>query len=342
MNYLIAAIVGIVALIGGMFINPNVSNYDGTNPSESVFFGATNFPTSLDTLTNPASTDSVSTVSHSSQHANANDAVEALEAKVGITASTPFTGTVLVGDGTGTSLWSTYATTTNINTTNLEVSASSTIQDLTYRNATSTNATTTNLYSSGTASTTKFYGSNLTACTGSNFLNWTGGNFSCGASSATITSFSTTTSVAMATATIPTALIPSTDHLLITITSSTTELTSSRMIFNNDGSAVYTTRRSADGGAGGGIDAEGYIRTESENRSPSRINITNYSILNNNNEIKTGFFHQIEFATSTNASVLLVDGGFIWNNTSGRITQIDLGNVSGLWGTNTRFDIVGY
>jgi hypothetical protein len=44
---------------------------------------ATNFPTSLDSLTNPQGTDSVLAVSHAAQHANANDAIEALEAKVG-------------------------------------------------------------------------------------------------------------------------------------------------------------------------------------------------------------------------------------------------------------------
>lgn len=48
---------------------------------------AISFPTSLDTLTNPAAGDSTSTVSHSSQHANANDAIEALEAKVGVNSS---------------------------------------------------------------------------------------------------------------------------------------------------------------------------------------------------------------------------------------------------------------
>jgi hypothetical protein len=45
------------------------------------------YPTDLDVLVNPASTDSVNTVSHSSQHANANDAIEALEAKVGVDGS---------------------------------------------------------------------------------------------------------------------------------------------------------------------------------------------------------------------------------------------------------------
>jgi hypothetical protein len=49
---------------------------------------ATNFPTSLDSLTNPQGTDSVAAVSHAAQHANANDAIEALEAKVGANNST--------------------------------------------------------------------------------------------------------------------------------------------------------------------------------------------------------------------------------------------------------------
>jgi len=45
---------------------------------------ATNFPTSLDNLTNPAGSDPVNNPSHASQHANLNDAIEVLEAKVGV------------------------------------------------------------------------------------------------------------------------------------------------------------------------------------------------------------------------------------------------------------------
>lgn len=48
---------------------------------------ATNFPTSLDTLTNPTSSDSLNSPSHSAQHANVNDAVEALQVKVGVDSS---------------------------------------------------------------------------------------------------------------------------------------------------------------------------------------------------------------------------------------------------------------
>jgi len=40
---------------------------------------ATNFPTSVDSLVNPVSNDSLNSPSHSAQHANANDAIEAIE-----------------------------------------------------------------------------------------------------------------------------------------------------------------------------------------------------------------------------------------------------------------------
>jgi hypothetical protein len=46
---------------------------------------ATVFPTSKDNLTNPNSTDEL--VGHAAQHANANDAIEALETVVGVTNS---------------------------------------------------------------------------------------------------------------------------------------------------------------------------------------------------------------------------------------------------------------
>ena len=52
---------------------------------------ATNFPGSLDSYTNPVGSDLLSTGaggdSHSTMHSNLNDAVEALEAKVGANSS---------------------------------------------------------------------------------------------------------------------------------------------------------------------------------------------------------------------------------------------------------------
>ena len=68
---------------------------------------AINFPTSLDTFTNPTSASALTT-DHALQHSNINDAVEALEAKVAIgntvlgnyTAYTPsISSGVTIGDG---------------------------------------------------------------------------------------------------------------------------------------------------------------------------------------------------------------------------------------------------
>jgi hypothetical protein len=48
---------------------------------------ATNFPASLDTFTNPTATSDTATIDHAGQHANANDSIAALQARVGITSS---------------------------------------------------------------------------------------------------------------------------------------------------------------------------------------------------------------------------------------------------------------
>lgn len=62
-----------------------------------------NFPTSLDTLSNPSSGDTLSAVPHATQHADANDAIEALEAKVGINSSAVTTShDYKLGEVTGT------------------------------------------------------------------------------------------------------------------------------------------------------------------------------------------------------------------------------------------------
>ena len=50
---------------------------------------AINYPTSLDNFTNPSASDAMNsvTVPHATQHSDLNDAVEALEAKVGVNSS---------------------------------------------------------------------------------------------------------------------------------------------------------------------------------------------------------------------------------------------------------------
>lgn len=48
---------------------------------------ATNFPSSLDSFTNPTAVDTLDSPPHDTQHADANDAIEALQAKVGADSS---------------------------------------------------------------------------------------------------------------------------------------------------------------------------------------------------------------------------------------------------------------
>jgi microcystin-dependent protein len=72
---------------------------------------ATNFPTSLDGLTNPAAGDTLNAPSHSTQHANSNDAIEALQTKVGVDSSAVTTSLdykVRIGNPVGEiAMWST-------------------------------------------------------------------------------------------------------------------------------------------------------------------------------------------------------------------------------------------
>lgn len=49
---------------------------------------ASSYPTALDSFTDPSASNKLNSPSHSAQHANINDAVEKLEAKVGINSST--------------------------------------------------------------------------------------------------------------------------------------------------------------------------------------------------------------------------------------------------------------
>lgn len=77
---------------------------------------STQFPAALDTYTNPASSDLLSsaTVPHAAVHTNAYDAIKAIEAKLGIVASTPITNSVLTGTGAGNSSWSASPTLTSL------------------------------------------------------------------------------------------------------------------------------------------------------------------------------------------------------------------------------------
>lgn len=70
-----------------------------------------NFPNSLDTFPNPAGTTLLAdgTALHNVAHSDTGDAIEALEAKIGLGSGTPVLNTVLKGTGNGTSTWGTIS-----------------------------------------------------------------------------------------------------------------------------------------------------------------------------------------------------------------------------------------
>jgi len=78
---------------------------------------STNFPGSLDnntTLPNPGSGNYTDAPSHASQHSNENDAIKAVETKIGTGASTPVNNRVFRGNGTGSSEWAQVVLTTDV------------------------------------------------------------------------------------------------------------------------------------------------------------------------------------------------------------------------------------
>lgn len=78
---------------------------------------ATNFPGSLDdntNLPNPGTGSFTNNPSHAGQHDNENDAIKAIEAKIGIGASTPTSGKVFRGTSAGVSSWGALVLTTDV------------------------------------------------------------------------------------------------------------------------------------------------------------------------------------------------------------------------------------
>ena len=74
---------------------------------------ATSFPSGLDALTNPTSANGLNSPDHAGQHADANDAIEALEAKVGINSSAVTTSHYyLIKNNTPAGVINMWATTT--------------------------------------------------------------------------------------------------------------------------------------------------------------------------------------------------------------------------------------
>lgn len=142
--------------------------YDGPGANDGLVLGvAASFPTSLYSVADINPTDPVNNPSHSTRHNQAVAEIVALQTKMGIGASTPIADSIFVGNGSGTSAWSTFATTTRFTAANFVATGSTTLQNFTFVNATGTSATTTNLFSTTASSTNLSFttgnGGNLTS-----------------------------------------------------------------------------------------------------------------------------------------------------------------------------------
>lgn len=326
-----------LALLGTVFnfvkAPDSYLDYDWKNPPLS--FGAITYPSSLDVFENPSATQNVATaVSHSTHHGNANDALEAIEAKVGVTASTPVTGSVLAGNGTGSSLWTTYGTTTNFQSTNFVATGSSTLQNFTFVNATGTSATTTNFFSTTASSTTfnssTISGAGLITCTGSNFLQWTGGTFACvAASTSGITVVSTTSVANMSTTTLRN--IPFGENLHIRLKVASTSNQAIRMCFNEDWGGcklthpVYQYGNVANGaelGSGTGDDQPHILLNNNGPATPYGMVMTfDFFLSNSTTSTKVGNGLG-NFATTTASQSYATQHNITWASTTAAINSV--------------------
>ena len=82
----------------------------------------TNYPTSVDTIYDPSTSDTLASANHHLIHGQVNDAVTAIETKLGTgtTLQTSSTGSFLVGTGTGASQWQTSPTSPSFTTSLLD------------------------------------------------------------------------------------------------------------------------------------------------------------------------------------------------------------------------------
>ena len=111
---------------------------------------ATNYPGSLDVFTNPTSGNTLDSPSHSLQHSDLNDAVEAIETKLGVGTATPGTATAyypLVAGTAGATSWT----------------------QLTYQGITAGSATSGQVLTAGTAGTTTWSAPGLVLLTTQTF-----------------------------------------------------------------------------------------------------------------------------------------------------------------------------
>lgn len=327
-----------------------LASFFSPNQPEPITLGANAKISELDALSTADSDDFFPIVDNSAS-ATKKITVSNLFSSVslGSASSTNFFGGNLTGN---TLRVGQTATTTIASNGELYVVASTTLQRVTSTHSTSTNATSTNFYST-TASTTNLYGANingfkLTTCTGSNFIQWSGGSFGCDTPSlGGVSIFSTTTTSNMATATIPVADMPTGNNLRLVITSPdivgvSTTTADVLLAFDNDLTAIkYAWLTSAASISG----TQGYIRLIDANSGEKSLKYAEMNISNITGIAKMGTYFGMSTATSTNSGPATIGTGYVSGrftyNSAAKITQMDVWTsaAGSMFATGTVFSI---
>ena len=217
-----------------------------------------NYPSSLDSFVNPTTNDFLNSPNHVSQHSDINDAVEALEAKLGITASTPTAGKLLRGTGAGTSEWDKDAPSgTIVGTTDTQTLTNKTLTSPTINTAVINNPT---LATDTIAEYTIAAGVTIDGLLIKDSKLATNNSVV----TANITDDAVTddkldyprwwqelgrTTLSSASSSMSVASLPARDYLMVIVNVNKTAIQSLIMRFNNDSSANYAHRRELNGAA---------------------------------------------------------------------------------------------